>query len=189
MRLTHLPIAAAIVSLASVPTLAGSNGHATLVTQSHGPVTHQSRGGATHGPSTTTHGASGTTHGASGTTHGASGKTGTTATSGTTTTTTTGTDSPIADKIHQHPQLESKLQGMLPPNTTLTDAAKGFRNQGQFIAALHVSQNLQVPFDKLKTEMVTNHHSLGQSIQRLKPSANATQESQNATAEAEEDLK
>ncbi len=36
---------------------------------------------------------------------------------------------------------------------TLNQASKGFKNQGQFIAALHVSQNLGIPFADLKTAM------------------------------------
>jgi len=36
---------------------------------------------------------------------------------------------------------------------TLNEASKGFKNQGQFIAALHVSQNLGIPFADLKTAM------------------------------------
>ena len=36
---------------------------------------------------------------------------------------------------------------------TLDQASLGFKNQGQFIAALHVSQNLGIPFADLKTAM------------------------------------
>jgi len=36
---------------------------------------------------------------------------------------------------------------------SLNQASKGFKNQGQFIAALHVSQNLGIPFADLKTAM------------------------------------
>jgi len=42
---------------------------------------------------------------------------------------------------------------MLPKGMTLNEASKGFKNQGQFIAALHVSQNLGIPFADLKTAM------------------------------------
>jgi hypothetical protein len=37
---------------------------------------------------------------------------------------------------------------------TLNQASEGFKNQGQFIAALHVSQNLNIPFKDLKAAML-----------------------------------
>jgi hypothetical protein len=39
---------------------------------------------------------------------------------------------------------------------TLDAASTGFKNQGQFIAALHVSHNLGIPLP-LKSDMVTGH--------------------------------
>jgi hypothetical protein len=66
-------------------------------------------------------------------------------------------------------KLSSRLQSLLPPNTTLQTAASGFKNQGQFIAALHVSHNLNIPFDQLKTDMTTNRDSLGGAIRNLRP--------------------
>ena len=95
--------------------------------------------------------------------------------------------STIAARIESHPQLASRLRLMLPQGMTLETAAKGFKNQGQFIAALHVSQNLEIPFEQLKTEMVTNHQSLGQSIHILKPLTDATTEVHRAEREAHDD--
>jgi hypothetical protein len=107
--------------------------------------------------------------------------------------TTTGprtTTSPIAQKISSHPQLASKVNSLLPPGMTLNQASAGFKNQGQFIAALHVSQNLGIPFSKLKTDMTGDKHlSLGQSIQDLKPRAKATTEAHHAEIEADDDVK
>ena len=106
-----------------------------------------------------------------------------------TTTTATTTTRPVATKIEQHPQLASRLKTMLPSGMTLAQASAGFRNQGQFIAALHVSRNLGIPFKDLREQMIDHHRSLGQSIQRLKPSANSTTEAHHAEIEAEDDLK
>ena len=78
---------------------------------------------------------------------------------------------------------------MLPKGMTLDQAATGFRNQGQFIAALHVSQNLGVQFADLRSAMVGNQQSLGQSIHTLKPAANATNEAKRATGQADNDAK
>ena len=73
-------------------------------------------------------------------------------------------------RLANNTTLASRLQPLLPPNTTLQAAAMGFKNQGQFIAALQVSHNLHIPFDQLKTEMTgTQHDSLGQAIHDLRP--------------------
>jgi hypothetical protein len=102
----------------------------------------------------------------------------------------TTTLNPIALKISSHPQLTSKVSSLLPSGTTLNQASKGFKNQGQFIAALHVSKNLGIPFSKLKADMTgAKHLSLGQSIQDLKPTAKPTTEAHHAEAQADDDVK
>jgi hypothetical protein len=40
-----------------------------------------------------------------------------------------------------------------PKGQSVTDAATGFKDQGQFLAALRVSQNTNIPFDQLKAKM------------------------------------
>jgi len=96
----------------------------------------------------------------------------------------------FADRIASHPQLASRLQALLPPNTTLQDAAAGFKNQGQFIAALHVSKNLGIPFDQLKADMTgKDPKSLGQSIKALKPTADADAAVKTANHQTTEDQK
>lgn len=73
-----------------------------------------------------------------------------------------------------NPALASRLQPLLPAGTSVESAAAGFRNQGQFVAAVHVSHNLNIPFAQLKTEMTgPDHDSLGQAIQELRPSADS----------------
>ncbi len=130
--------------------------------------------------STATTSAKSTKHGAGSTT---------TPTTTTTPSPTTTTLNPIAAKISSKPNLNAKLTAMLPvdPKTgttmTLNRASLGFKNQGQFIAALHVSQNLGIPFTELKSHMVTvtpgapgmpptatQTGSLGQAIQASKAS-------------------
>jgi hypothetical protein len=94
----------------------------------------------------------------------------------------------FADRIASHPQLASRLQTLLPPNTTLADAAAGFKNQGQFIAALHVSKNLDIPFDQLKASMTgPKPKSLGASIKALKPTADADASTKTAEQQATQD--
>src|SRR5262245_8573602 len=79
-------------------------------------------------------------------------------------------DANFEERIERNPQLKANLTGLLPPNTDLKTAAMGFKNQGQFIAALHVSKNLNIPFADLKAKMTGDHpESLGKAIHDLKP--------------------
>jgi hypothetical protein len=99
------------------------------------------------------------------------------------------TTSPIAAKIASHPKLAARLTPLLPKGTTLDAAATGFKNQGQFIAALHVSHNLGIPFASLKSEMTGDHpKSLGQAIHDLRPSTDAKAEAKKAGKQASDDV-
>ena len=86
--------------------------------------------------------------------------TSTTTGSNTSSTTTTPALNPIAAKITSKPQLNAKITGMLPGGISLNRASNGFKNQGQFIAALHAAQNLGCVtvtcFMKFKSDMVQN---------------------------------
>jgi hypothetical protein len=82
--------------------------------------------------------------------------------------------SPIATKIESHPRLASRVTAMLPPGMTMEQAARGFRNQGQFIAALQASQKRGIPFADLKAAMVRRHMSLGQAVHSLRPGTTTT---------------
>ena len=107
----------------------------------------------------------------------------------TTTTTTTATLNPIAAKISRHPQQAARIERMLPVGMTLNQASRGFRNQGQFIAALHVSQNLHIPFRDLKRAMTgPNAMSLGQAIHTLRPSTDADAAVRRANTQAQSDV-
>src|SRR3954464_6084496 len=87
--------------------------------------------------------------------------------------------SPIATKIQSHPNLAAKVTAMLPPGMTMNQAALGFKNQGQFIAALHASQRTGIPFADLKRAMVRHHESLGQAVHSLRPTANGSHEAEH----------
>lgn len=74
------------------------------------------------------------------------------------------------DWIERNPQLNERLSKMLPAGMQLRDAASDFKNRGQFIAALHVSQNLGIPFADLKARMTgPDAKSLGQAIHDFRP--------------------
>jgi hypothetical protein len=77
---------------------------------------------------------------------------------------------PAPARVTVRPKLAARVQPLLPPGVTVDVAAEGFKNTGQFIAALHVSKNLGIPFDALKAEMTgPEPKSLGRAIQTLKP--------------------
>src|ERR1700740_2798115 len=100
--------------------------------------------------------------------------------------------------LSQNTQLSSKLSSLLPAGTDLQTAASGYRNLGQFVAAVHVSHNLGIPFDQLKcTELATaaacpgmavpsKSSHLGQAIQTLKPTMSST-DSKSAAKQAEKE--
>jgi hypothetical protein len=74
-----------------------------------------------------------------------------------------------ATRLADNPALVARLQPLLP-GKNLQNAAMGFKNLGQFTAALHASRNLGIPFDQLKTQMTgPKHDSLGQAIENLRP--------------------
>jgi hypothetical protein len=182
---------------------------------------------APHGAPTTTHAATPATHGPStakgnphttvstATTATASGSSATSATTTTSGSATTTATNPVALKISSHPQLAAKVNALLPSSMTLAAASKGFRNQGQFIAALHVSKNLNLPFTTLKATMLGTPvpattrtsgatttgatattgtatapvpMSLGQAIHKLRASVDATTAANTATEQATTDV-
>ena len=223
MHVSRISLVAAMLSVGAAPVFASPK---PPTTKTHGPSS-QTTGSRPTIPTQTTHGnphttpthgspkTTATTHGnphktaaaaptASGSTPGTSSTTA--ATSPTSTTTTTATPpplNPIAKKISSNPGLQPKVNALLPTGMALNQASLGFKNQGQFIAALHVSRNLGIPFADLKTAMTgirpttmgttagattgssttpsQTTISLGQAIQKLRPSANA--ESAETTAE------
>ena len=90
--------------------------------------------------------------------------------------------------LTENTKLSQSLAKLLPPGTNLADASKGFKNLGQFVAAVHVSHNLDIPFADLKSKMVSGE-SLGQAVGDLKPDVNAKNEAKKANKQAKETLR
>jgi len=163
MRLPLALAAAFFIALLAGPAAAQNshaNGHATT----HGQ-------GANHGggkPATTPAADAKTPPGhATGNPH----KAPTTTTAATTAATTAviTAKTPIAGHT-ANPQLAARLLQLLPAGSTIETASAGFKNWGQFVAAVHVSHNLGIPFASLKARMTgANPMSLGQAIQALHP--------------------
>lgn len=106
--------------------------------------------------------------------------------------------------LTQNTQLSNKLATLLPKGTTPQQACDGFKNLGQCVAAIHVSHNLGIGFDCLKSDMTgvapatgstcpantgAKKMSLGQSIETLQPGANSKSEADKANKQAESDIK
>ena len=90
----------------------------------------------------------------------------------------------LSDRFQNDSAFATKIKNLLGPTTTdaqLQAAMMGFRNGGQFTAAMHVAKNLGIPFDELKAKMTgvstnqagqtvtTAPMSLGKAIHELKP--------------------
>jgi hypothetical protein len=211
-----------------------------------GATSHGSGGGpSAQGGSSTTHGNSADAHGpASKSTDGAttnptstpSTTTGTSTVSGSTTSgsPTTGTTTkidftatPVGQKLSRNTALSSKVSTRLTAEGytgSVYQAAYGFKNLGQFVAATNVSKNLGISFNQLKLQMTgvqvskdgtvlkamvgpdgkvvlvdpskpidpalspAPTKSLGQSIQTLKPSADATAAANTGTKQADVEI-
>ena len=200
-------LAAATALIISGPAYAqhGHGGPTTTPTAHGQSTTHGTSSATTHGQSgshgpattsTTTHGPGNPHESGGGNPHSASGTTTTTTKSSTTaaaTSTTTGTGSTtlttVQQKLQKNTNLADKLRSRLPANTNLMDAAVGFKNLGQFVAAVNVSNNLGLDFTELKSRMVDNGMSLGQAIQDVKKTADVETEVRRAETEADSMIK
>jgi|SRR5437867_7119723 len=70
--------------------------------------------------------------------------------------------------------------------------SQGFKNYGQYVAAKHVSENLGIPLEDLRSKMTRQHpESLGQAIQELKglPPAAANAEAKKAEQQSKNEGK
>jgi hypothetical protein len=94
---------------------------------------------------------------------------------------------PVSQRLAQQPQLTANLQKLFP-NMDLAAESANFKTLGGFVSALHVSKNLDIPFDQLKAKITGDKaESLGKAIKELKPSANADAEVKKADAQARAD--
>lgn len=81
----------------------------------------------------------------------------------------------------------TRLAALVPAGLTPEDACRGFKDVVECSAALHVAQNLNIPFADLK-DRVTAGQSLGTAIHALKPKADTRREIQRAEEQARKDL-
>ena len=102
--------------------------------------------------------------------------------------------------LSRNEKLSARLEGLLG-GRSLQKSAEGFKNLGQFVAAVHVSKNLGIDFNELKTRMTGSSSeslstsenlgtskSLGKAIRELRPDVNASKEVRKANKQASKDL-
>jgi hypothetical protein len=112
-------------------------------------------------------------------------KPGTTTTTVDATPTTVVTSTTPTTRPVKNPKLEARLLSLLPEGSNIQDASQGFKNWGQFVAAVHVSNNLNIPFADLKSKMTglapgttapaATPLSLGQAIQSFRGTTSSTE--------------
>jgi hypothetical protein len=92
--------------------------------------------------------------------------------------------SPVQQKLRQNASLAGVVSGRLPIGADLMIASAGFRDLGQFVAAVNASNTLGIPFLQLKRRMVNDGMSLGLAIQDLRPRSHYWTEARRAEDEA-----
>jgi hypothetical protein len=104
--------------------------------------------------------------------------------------------------LTQNTKLSDKISSLT--GESAQQSCTGFKNLGQCVAAAHVSKNLGISFDCLKSDMTgaapaststcpagtgTKSMSLGKSIQTLSPTTNSNTEAKKGQQQANQDLK
>jgi len=80
----------------------------------------------------------------------------------------------VSDLLTQNTKLSSQLQSILGSDVSLQQASSGFKNLGLFVAAVHVSKNLNIPFDQLSAA-IQKDGNLGKAIRSLQPNLSKSQ--------------
>jgi len=107
----------------------------------------------------------------------------------------------VNDILTKNSAISGKIQTLT--GMSATQACTGFKNLGQCVAAAHVSKNLHISFDCLRSDMTgiapqgtscpagtgTKSMSLGKAIRTLDPTADQKAESKKGQTEAQRDIK
>jgi len=96
----------------------------------------------------------------------------------------------VSDRLSRNSKLSARLRDVLQVED-LAGASSGFKNLGQFVAAVHVSNNLGIGFDDLKMYMTDpdSPKSLRRAIREFRPDVSARREARKANQQASKDLK
>ena len=82
----------------------------------------------------------------------------------------------LADRLTANSALIARVQPLLPPGASLQAAASGFRGETDFLAALHLSRDLNIPFNELKADLTgaKRHNTLTTALRDLRPELRAS---------------
>ena len=82
----------------------------------------------------------------------------------------------------------TRLAALVPSGMSAQEACAGFRTVEECAATLHASQNLNIPFEDLKSR-VTGGTRLAEAIHQLKPDVNVKAEVRKAEEQARRDTR
>lgn len=91
---------------------------------------------------------------------------------------------PVQKELQHNLVLADGLRGRLPRGTDVNAAAGGFRRLELFVATVHASNNLDIPFSELKRRIVNDGMTLGQAIQDIRPKSRYWTEARRAEDDA-----
>jgi hypothetical protein len=96
----------------------------------------------------------------------------------------------IDQVLHDDARLSEKLKDMLPADVSPQQACAGFKTLEQCVTAIHLAQNLKLPFADLKAK-TTGKRSVGlqKAIEQMAANANAKDELKKAKKQAADDMK
>lgn len=92
--------------------------------------------------------------------------------------------STVQQELQRNTVLADTLRVRLPHGTDVIAAAGGFRRLELFVATVHASNNVAVPFSELKRRIVNDGMTLGQAIQDIRPRAQYWSEAHRAEDDA-----
>jgi hypothetical protein len=94
----------------------------------------------------------------------------------------------VSDQLEDNTKLSSKIE-KLTGATSAQTACTGFKSLGDCVSAAHVSANLNIPFDTLRSKVTgSGAVSLGKAIHELRPDADAKNAAREADKQAKSDL-
>jgi hypothetical protein len=92
--------------------------------------------------------------------------------------------SPVQQELQRNTVLANALRAHLPQGVEVTAAASGFRRLELFVATIHASNNVAIPFAELKRRIVNDGMTLGQAIQDIRPRSRYWAEARRAEDDA-----
>ena len=97
--------------------------------------------------------------------------------------------SAVQKELQRNVVLADSLRGRLPHGTDLNAAAGGCRRLELFVATVHASNNLEIPFSELKRRIVNDGMTLGQAIQDIRPRSRYWAEARRAEDDAAAEIR